>query len=276
MSSLLFANNWQIDELLSHSAKTTVHGVTHQRGQRGALKLSTTHKIEEHFIREVTLTERASTAGSPDLLGYGASGRTRYLISERVIGDTLQHHVVSRDGRLDIGTALLITERLAHAVGELHALGIVHRDLEPTNVLISAHGHVKLVDYSIAAMRGAEDDLDGPSSPFAAPEQIAGVADPLDVRADVFAVGALLYWMLTAATEPLQRLAYGIDLAVSIDEIAHLPFDVIDVVDGALAREPHRRIPSARALARVVSEVRRARHPISHPEYVAHQAEELC
>lgn len=278
--SFVFANHWQIDELIALGAVTAVYGVTHRRGRHGALKIELEHarQEEDQFLREVTLSDVASTAGSPELLAYGASDAARYLIHERVHGDTLRAHSAARDGRFDLATALLVTVRLASAVERLHALGIVHRDLEPSNVLITDYGGVTVIDFGRAARAGLEPK-DDPCTPFAAPEQAERTADPLDPRGDVFSVGAILYWMLTGAVAPLERLAAGVDLAVSLEEIAHLPLAVIDLLDAALAREPHRRLPKIRSLRRGLVALHRDSSGLALVESdpnLDHVREEVC
>jgi eukaryotic-like serine/threonine-protein kinase len=257
MSESVFAHHWHVDEILSDGDTATVYGVRHRRGRRGALKVWGDRQSESSFVREVSHTDGASLAGSPELLAYGASEGMRYLIVDRVGGETLAAHSGARAGRFDLATALLIAERLAAIVERVHALGIVHRDVQPSNVLISDYGEIKLIDFSHAA-RSSDDlhDVALPASAFAAPEQRSGDADPLDVRGDVFGVGALLYWMLTGALAPLRRLADGSDLMVSLDELGHLPLEVVDLVDAAVTREPHRRIASATRLRRKLAGVR--------------------
>ncbi len=282
MSSFAFANHWQIDELIALGSTTAVYGVTHRRGRHGALKIALDHEAqdEEQFLHEVTLSDVASTAGSPELLAYGASDATRYVIHERVHGDTLQAHAAARDGRFDLATALLIAIRLALAVERLHALGIVHRDLEPSNVLITDYGGVTVIDFGRAARAGHEPgDCELPNTGFAAPEQVEEAGDPLDPRADVFSVGALLYWMLAGTAEPVRRVAAGEELAVSLEEIAHLPLPVIDLLDGALAREPHRRYPKIRTLRRGLMALHRDSSGLALVESdpnLDHIREEVC
>lgn len=260
MSAFDFAREWEINELLSLGGAVAVYAATHRRGRRGALKIELGRKrwSDDRFCREVALADAASSVGAPALLGYGAMADARYVIFELVEGHTLEAHSTARGGRFDLATALFVTERLAGAVERLHAIGIVHRRLEPSNVLITEYGEIRVIDFGNAARRDAPVDEGACFAPgFAPAEQVEGTADPFDARGDVFALGAILYWMLTGTSEPVHRLSKGFEVAVSIDELAHLPMDVVDFVDHALAREPHRRTRDARTFRRGVQTLHR-------------------
>lgn len=129
--------------------------------------------------------------------GFDADGE-RYIAFEHVPGEDLQR-LLSRGGPFPPRAAALIAARAASALEAIHAAGIVHRDLKPANVLVSVRGEVKLADFGIAH-RGGADRLTRPgtaigSLPYMAPEQMQG--EPGDHRSDLYALGALLYELLT-------------------------------------------------------------------------------
>src|SRR5258705_262699 len=85
------------------------------------------------------------------------------------------------------------------ALGEAHALGIVHRDIKPSNVMLTRHGRIKVLDFGLAKLARASITNVGMvlGSPYyIAPEQIAGARD-VDLRADIWSVGATLYHLVT-------------------------------------------------------------------------------
>jgi serine/threonine-protein kinase len=157
----------------------------------------------------------------------GSSSRpVQFLAMEYVDGETLASRL-SR-GPLPAAEALPIAVQLARALAQAHRAGIVHRDLKPANVMLSK-GSAKLLDFGLAKHAGAgSNDLTSAgvvlgTLQYMAPEQLAG--QPADARTDIFALGAVLYEMLTgkrsfagvpvaaaagAATEPIATPLSGI------------------------------------------------------------------
>ncbi len=260
-------NRWTIDALLSSSAGASVYAATDRRGRRAAIKVLSGVISEQRFAREIAHTDAASTVGSPALLGYGTTDDgVRYLVLELLTGKTLAQHSAARGGRFDLATALLLTERLLTIVRDLHRVGIIHRDIQPTNVFITGFGEVRLIDFSAAS--GAYESLRGDACGvpgFAAPEQVRGVEQPGDPRVDVFAVGALLFWMLGGSERPIARLSAGATCEFPIEHIAHLPYDVLDFLELSLAFEPHRRLASAAVMHAVLTGMRHALSGLERP-----------
>jgi WD40 repeat protein len=170
------------------------------------------------------------------------------------------------DRRLD-GTPLppreaaALVETLARAVHEAHRKGVVHRDLKPANILLSAEGTPKITDFGLAKRLDSQDGqtqtgavLGSPS--YMAPEQAAGKAREVGPAADVYALGAILYELLTGrppfrAATPLETVMQ----VVSADPVPPgrlqpgLPRDLETVCLKCLGKEPSRRYGSAEALA---------------------------
>ena len=167
------------------------------------------------FERERAALARLNDPGIARLLDAGVVDGLTYLVLEYVDGRPLADHVAAACPTVASRVRLLI--RIAEAVGHAHALLIVHRDLKPTNVMVTADGTPKLLDFGIAALL---DDDDGPSAltrqagrgltlGYAAPEQITGAA--IGVGADVFSLGVMLYELLAGVlpfpTDGVSRLA---------------------------------------------------------------------
>lgn len=125
-----------------------------------------------------------------------------YLALEYVEGRPIDEYV--RDEQPDVRRRLGLFLQIALAVAHAHAVLVVHRDLKPTNILVTGEGHVKLLDFGIAKILDEGQSVDTPltelsgrplTPEYASPEQVAGA--PLTVAADVYALGVVLYELLT-------------------------------------------------------------------------------
>ena len=144
-----------------------------------------------------------------------------FYVMKLVRGDTLAGHAATLEHE---AARLAVFERVAETVAFAHAAGIVHRDLKPSNIMVGQFGEVLVLDWGVArvlARAGAEtaadataagravSDVEGTAggtrlgtSGFMAPEQARGDASSAGPPADVYALGALLFWMWTGNTAP--------------------------------------------------------------------------
>jgi serine/threonine protein kinase len=132
-------------------------------------------------------------------LGYGWIEERFYIAMEYVDGRSLADAVRRR--RLDVADAARVGRAVGSALGELDARGFVHRDVKPENVMLARDGRVVLMDLGLAKQPGAGADLTRPGTTlgtpnYMSPEQIEGRPD-LDVRSDLYGLGATLYFALT-------------------------------------------------------------------------------
>jgi WD40 repeat protein len=160
--------------------------------------------------------------------------------------------------------AALWAETLAGAVDAAHRLGIVHRDLKPGNVLLTADGQLKVTDFGLAK-RLTADPSQGPQTAsnvimgtpnYLAPEQAAGKSKDVSPAADTYALGAILYELLTGrppfqAPTPLETLVQVVHTdAPSVRLLQpQVPRDLETICHTCLAKDPHKRYASAAALA---------------------------
>ncbi len=156
----------------------------------------------ERFAREAGILARLTHPSISRVLDAGRSSLgAPYLVLEHVHGQHIDRYCDER--RLDVTDRLYLFLDVLAPVAHAHANLIVHRDLKPANVLVTAEGHVKLLDFGIAKLLHASADSptmsgtrDGALTPaYAAPEQLTGGA--VTTATDVYALGVLLYQLLT-------------------------------------------------------------------------------
>jgi WD40 repeat protein len=230
---------------------------------------------EERFVREALLTARLQ---HPSIVPVYEAGRwptgepfyAMKLVSGRPLSEVIAEHR-SLDGRLPLLPHVL---SVAEAVAYAHEKRIIHRDLKPANVLVGAFGETVVIDWGLGkdlAEEGYPESAEGaPSSitgegltmqgavmgtpAYMPPEQAAGEA--VDERADVYALGAILYHLLSGAAP------YDAPTSMAIlDEVLRtpppalrarqpgIPDDLLAIVDKAMARDPAARYPCAQHLA---------------------------
>src|SRR5215218_8556393 len=176
-----------------------------------AVKVIAPHLVDDpdteaRFLREA---RAASAVEHPNVVPVHAVGITEgraYLVMRYVAGEDVRTRVL-RDGALAPAEAAEIAARVADALDAIHAAGYVHRDVKPRNVLLDTDGRVYLSDFGLAKQVLATT---GPTTSdhwvgtldYVAPEQIRG--EPIDARVDVYALGGVLYYMLTGRV-PFER-----------------------------------------------------------------------
>jgi serine/threonine protein kinase len=187
-------------------------------------------------------------------VGVLGDGRVFYVM-KLVRGHTLAEDV----GRpASESAALGVFERIADAVAFAHTRGVVHRDLKPANVMVGPFGEVLVMDWGLARiLAGSSPDpaagVRAGTPGFMAPEQSAGETVPVGPPADVYALGALLFWMLRRQTPPPDPAAVSAALRAHAPA---LPRRLRAIVAKCLASAPADRYPDA---AGVVADLARYR-----------------
>jgi serine/threonine-protein kinase len=159
---------------------------------------------QARFRREGELLARLTHPNIAQLLDIGETllgvTRTRYLVLELVEGERIDAWCESR--HLDVPARLRLFLQVCDAVAHAHAKLVVHRDLKPGNILVTATGQVKLLDFGVAKLLADETGAEltaqvpaGLTPEYAAPEQLRG--EPVSTATDVFALGRLLCLLLT-------------------------------------------------------------------------------
>ena len=185
--------------------------------------------LDERLQQEAQVLARLEHPGIVPVHDAGvlADGRTFYVM-KYVRGETLAEHAASLAGEAPV---LGVFERIAETVAFAHASAVVHRDLNPSNIMVGGFGEVLVLDWGVAklmdvAARAAGADSGGQSAAFGtasgvrigttgfmAPEQQRGDSLAAGPDSDVYSLGALLFWMLTRATVTTDATAIARELA---------------------------------------------------------------
>jgi serine/threonine-protein kinase len=228
-------------------------------------------RFQQMFLDEARIASGIEHPNVAQILDLGEEGEVLYLAMEWVDGDSLSKlfRAAEKSGQqLPIGVICrIVADTCAglHAAHELRdksgeLLNVVHRDVSPQNILVSTKGQAKLIDFGIAKAR---DRVAGDTSTgllkgkilYMPPEQAMG--KPVDRRADVWAIGAVLYHLL-AGVPPFEgsnqlatlHVLTGPDVPPPLP--AHVPPQVAHVVKSALVKDPELRVPTADALHRML------------------------
>ncbi len=197
-------DQYKLTELLARSGMASIFKAVDERsGREVALKVphmqfESDIAFFQRFRREEQIGQKLDHPNIVRVLVPEEKSRV-YLVMEYAEGKALR--AIMNEGRLPTSTALDIARPSPRARVDLHGQGVVHRDLKPENVMISPGGEIKLLDFGIAMDEAARRlTWFGLSPPvgtpdYMAPEQVRGKRG--DVRTDVYALGTLLYEMLT-------------------------------------------------------------------------------
>jgi len=223
--------------------------------------------LRDQYARDPEFLERfrsearsAAALNDPGVVGVydvGEDGGRHFLVLEYVPGRDLKQ-VIRDEAPIEPSRAVRIAAAMARAVGQAHAIGMVHRDIKPQNVLIAPDGRMKVADFGIARAVAAA----GVTAPgivmgtvhYLAPEQAAG--QPATLSSDVYSLGVVLYEMLTGSVPFKADSGVGVAMKIMAESPApvealnpRVPPALADIVTRAMAREPGDRYPNATALA---------------------------
>lgn len=208
--------------------------------------------VVERFRNEVRLARRVTHRSVARTFELGTSGGLRFLTMELVDGEALSH-LLARRGALDPSWCARIGAEVCAALAAAHAVGVVHRDIKPDNVLLTRDGRVVVTDFGVASLASdVAADLAGTPA-YMAPEQVRG--RPPTPRSDLYALGVLLYEALTGHL-PFEAPSVVASLASRLDRPppdprerrGDVPAELARVVTTAMAEDPDARFASAEAM----------------------------
>lgn len=215
-------------------------------------------ELEARFLREAKVSAKISHPGVVTVFDAGREGDSLYLVMELVDGDSLGDRM-ARGQYPTMPETLELIAQVAEALGAAHAMGVVHRDVKPANIMINRAGRVKVTDFGVAKAVGEGTDLTRTgtvvgSPAYMAPEQVRG--ETVDGRADLFSLGVVLYELLLRRkpfpADTLTTLIFQIlndDPLAKPEQLTPLGDQTAAFLRACLTKDPKKRIPDAASFA---------------------------
>ena len=202
------AGRYQIERVLGEGGMATVYLAHDQKHNRKvAVKVMRPELAatlgSDRFLREVQVAAQLSHPHILPMHDSGEADGILYYVMPYVDGETLKERI-AKEGQLSVNDAMRLGREVAEALAYAHTRGIIHRDIKPGNILLQS-GHALVADFGIARALGAEGEaltktgLAVGTPQYMAPEQATGERE-VDGRADIYALGAVMYEMV--AGEP--------------------------------------------------------------------------
>lgn len=274
-------------ELLTHSDGTAVElghggmGVTYKAFDTNlrcpvALKVVNPRYLKDEsacirFVREARAAARLRHPNVASVFHLGRKDNDYFYAMEFVEGETVDQ-LIKRRGPMGVELALDIVDQVSAALGAAHKEDIVHRDIKPANLMLrfgeDGGVNVKVIDFGLAKASSAGQSDPALSAPgsfagtahFASPEQCAG--GEVDIRSDIYSLGATLWEMLTGNVPyqgtAAQVIGQHLHAPLPVNQLKHLPRPVVDLLKSMLEKDPARRPQSPSELRAALRSTKRA------------------
>ncbi|WP_437652581.1 serine/threonine protein kinase [Sorangium sp. So ce1182] len=255
---------WRIDSLIGVGGMAAVYEATHRIGRRCAIKIlhpevAVSRELRARFEQEALAVNQLGHPAAVNVIDIDTSeDGSPFLVMELLDGESLGKRAHGSGG-VEERELLRAVSTVLDVLDVAHGLGIVHRDIKPDNLFLTSSGGVKVLDFGIARMKQGGSNVRTRigamlgTIPYMSPEQIAG--GQIDGRADIFAVGATMFRVLTkrhvheGSTESDLLIKMATQPAPALRAVApSVSPEVCAIVDRALAFDPSRRYPTARAM----------------------------
>jgi CheY-like chemotaxis protein len=267
----LFANRYQIVRVIGRGGMGMVYKARDRElAEDVAIKMLRGNAMGddptavERFKTEIRLARRISHRNVVRTHDLGESGGAYYVTMEYVEGITVRDLIDMR-GHLSVPSTLGIAQQLAVSLQVAHEQGVIHRDIKPQNMLLDADGVLKVMDFGIARLTQSGSTLTQAgmvigTPAYMSPEQL--LAEEVDARSDLYAVGVVLYECLTGvlpfeAASPIALIAKVLHTVpiTPAERDGSVPLPLSGLVMRLLDKEPGGRPGSARELRELLAEL---------------------
>ncbi|WP_437791022.1 serine/threonine protein kinase [Sorangium sp. So ce693] len=262
---------WRIDSLIGVGGMAAVYEATHRIGRRCAIKIlhpeiAVSKELRARFEQEALAVNQLGHPAAVNVLDIDTSeDGSPFLVMELLDGESLGKRAHGSGG-IEERELLRVVSTVLEVLEVAHGLGIVHRDIKPDNLFLTSSGGVKVLDFGIARMQQGGSNVHTRTGamlgtiPYMSPEQLTG--GQIDGRADVFAVGATMFRILAkrrvheGSMESELLIKMATQPAPALRTVApSVSPEVCAIVDRALAFDPSRRYPTARAMREDIERV---------------------
>jgi serine/threonine protein kinase len=212
----------------------------------------------DRFLREHELVAHLNHPNIARIYDLGVADDHVYLAMEYFPGGDLRSRMRER---LEWPVALGYLRQMAAALGALHEVGVLHRDVKPGNLLLRDDGSLAFIDFGLARQLRLESDITGVGTIFGTPHYMSpeqGHGLPLDERSDLYCLGIILYEMLTGEKPYVAETPLAVIYKHANSPIPRLPYSCVHLqglLDGLLAKKVADRFASAAAIVASVDEV---------------------
>ncbi len=202
----LLVDGFEIIEELGRGAFGVVYRARDEKLDRQvAIKISLLDdpRRREQYIKEAKNAAKLDCVGIVPVYQVGTLVGGQPFVVQRLIDGSTLREVVNESGSLDVHKTCMLMKDIALAVGKAHAVGMIHRDLKPDNILIDSAGRPWVADFGLAISEEEQGKHRGEKAGtplYMSPEQLLGRSEWLDGRADIYALGIMLYEMLVGRT----------------------------------------------------------------------------
>ena len=267
-----FTGHYDVEREIGKGGNARIFLARNQAGTPVALKILHPELLvsvaADRFLREIKLASRLDNPHIARLLDSGEREWLVYYVMSYVEGATLREYLDSSSSRcISISETLRIANDLLDALAHAHGQGIIHRDVKPANVVVSAEGAI-LLDFGIAraVVASGTDQLTRSgiavgTSTYMSPEQIMA-APTIDHRCDLYSLGCMLFECL-AGQPPFHHRNEAVVLQLHLTQPApdvrnlrsDTPAELADVISRSLAKNPADRWPSASNMREAIAAV---------------------
>jgi serine/threonine protein kinase len=270
--------HYRVDSLIGSGGMGQVYLAEDLRlGRKVALKLMAPPWINDgqpRFLREAQLASALDHPNVCAIYDVGESAGHCFIAMQYLEGQTLEQRINGRP--LAVEELLDIAIPAADALAVAHQRGIVHRDIKPRNIMITARGQTMVLDFGLAKLLPREESpelrMEGIAGTpaFMSPEQARG--EDVDCRSDIFSLGAVLCHMATG-TIPFRGTSSADVMRAVISEPhapprvlnPNLPWELVEVVDRAMAKAPGERYQSVAEMASELRSIQKKLTLSNHP-----------